>query len=56
MVSLEAYFPYFHYFLPVTTLKLQLSSISKIRKIVDFLTALGASETKGDDTETDIQT
>lgn len=56
MVSLEAYFPYFSYFLPVTTLKLQLLGMSKIRKIVEFLIALGASETKGDDKETDIQT
>lgn len=56
MVSLEAYFPYFSYFLPPTTLKLQLLCIRKIRKIVEFLIALGASETKGDDKETDIQT
>lgn len=56
MVSLGACFPYFSYFLPVTTLKLQLLSISKIRKIVEFLIALGASETNADDTETDIQT
>lgn len=56
MVSLGAYLPYFSYFIPVTILKLQLLSTSKIRKIVESLIALGASETNGNDTETDIQT
>lgn len=62
MVSLRAYFPYFSYFLPVTTLKLQVLSISKIRNnvelllVLDIFVSLGASETNADDTETDIQT
>lgn len=56
MVSLRAYFPYFDYFLPVTTLELQLLCISKIRKNVELLMVFGASETNADDTETDIQT
>lgn len=54
MVSLRAYFPYFGYFLPVTTL--QLLCIRKIRKNIELLMVFGASETNADDTETDIQT
>lgn len=36
----------------MTTLKVELLSISKMRKIVEFLIALGASETNADDPET----